>query len=198
MAGYSQADIEIVVEPPLIVGVNRCLVPPVVARTRDPQLLDDYQTGSKSIFATAMLYSSNMDDYTSSLGGNWNVTAQLITEVSCSSRGGGSSSRSNSEQWLYFIFNPVSVTMEGLFSFNIVVSALGSPSSNEAGMSQVIGGRPTRYFNVVAHPPRAEKPSESFQSPKTSRYILKCYSGSSERQILRHLHAAGLYTSAAR
>lgn len=198
MAGFLQADVEIVVEPPLVVGVNRWLVPPVVARTRDPQLVDDYLTGSKTIFATAMLYSSTMDDYTSSLGGNWNVTAQLINAVSSSSRGDGSSSRSNSEQWLYFIFNPVSVNLEGLFSFNIVISALTSPSSEGAGMSQVVGGKPTRFFNVVAHPPRVEKPSKPSKGSSKIEITLIYHTGSSERQLLRHLQAAGLYTPISR
>lgn len=158
MTVSTQASLEIVVQPPPTVGVNRWLVPPVVARTRDPQLIEDYSSGGKHIFATAMLYSSNMDDYSSALGGNWNVSAQLVLESSSSSRSGGSSSRSSSQQWLYFIFNPVSVSMEGMFAFNVVVSALSLSSPSEAGGSQVVAGRSTRHFTVAAHPPRAERP----------------------------------------
>lgn len=161
MEGSTQANIDIAVQPPPNVGVNSWLIPPVVARTRDPQLLEDYSSGAKQLFATAMLYSSNMDDYTSVLGGNWNVSAQLVTESSSSSRGGGSSSRSSGQQWLYFIFNPVSVAMEGIFAFNIVVSALNLSSPDEAGVSQVVGGRATRQFNVVSEPPQAVRPCKS-------------------------------------
>lgn len=160
MPRSNQASIEIAVQPPPTVGVNRWLVPPVVARTRDPQLLEDYLAGARHLYATAMLYSSsNMEDYTSVLGGNWNASAQLLTESS-SRGGGGSSSRSGSEHWLYFIFNPVSVGMEGTFVFNIVVSAL-SLSADEAGTSQAVGARATRQFTVVSHNPRAERPCRS-------------------------------------
>lgn len=161
MTVSSQATLEIVVQPPQIVGVSQWLVPPVVARTRNRQLIEDYASGDKQIFATAVLYSSNMEDYSSALGGNWNVSAQLITEGSTSSRSGGSSSRSGSQQWLYFIFNPVSVSMEGMFAFNVVVSALSLSSPSAAGASQVVAGRSTRHFTVVAQPPRPERPGMS-------------------------------------
>lgn len=170
MIGSSQVNLEIVVQPPPSVGINRWLVPPVVARVRDPQLIEDYSSGDKHVFATAMLYSSNMDDYSSALGGNWNVSAQLVTESSSSSRSGGSSSRSSSQQWLYFIFNPVSVSMEGMFAFNVVISALSLSSPSEAGASQVIAGRSTRHFTVVAHQPRAERPGTFPKLSKASRH----------------------------
>lgn len=89
MTGSNQVNVEIVVQPPPTVGVNRWLVPPVVARTRDAQLVEDYLNGAKHVFATATLYASNMDDYSSALGGNWNVSAQLVTENAAPSRGGG-------------------------------------------------------------------------------------------------------------
>lgn len=162
MTGSNQVNVEIVVQPPPTVGVNRWLVPPVVARTRDAQLVEDYLNGAKHVFATATLYASNMDDYSSALGGNWNVSAQLVTENAAPSRGGGSSSRSANQQWLYFIFNPVSVAMEGMFAFNVVISALSLSSPAQAGVSQVVGGRATRQFNVLAQPPRVERPSMSW------------------------------------
>lgn len=165
MGSSAQAHLEIVVQPPTIVGVNRWLVPPVVARTRDPQLLQDYLSGEKHVFATAVLYASNMEDYSSALGGNWNVSAQFVAENSSSSRSGGSSSRSSNQQWLYFILNPVSISMEGKFAFNVVVSALSLPSSSEAGVSQVVVGRSTRQFTVVIQPPRPERPS-ALQNPE--------------------------------
>ncbi|KAJ4391277.1 hypothetical protein N0V93_004894 [Gnomoniopsis smithogilvyi] len=176
MTGSSQASLEIVVQPPPSVRVNRSLVPPIVARTRDPQLLEDYSSGGKHIYATAVLYSSNMEDCSSALVGHWNVSAQVVTESSSSGRNGGSSSRSGSQQWLYFIFNPIAVSMEGIFAFNVVVSALSLSSASATGVSQVVAGRSTRQFNVVAHQPRTERP------------------GSSERQILRRLEAAGVYS----
>lgn len=157
----AQAHIEIAVQPLPYVGVSRTFVPPVVARTRDPQLLEYFRTGTRQLFATAMLFSTNMDDCTSFLIGNWNASAKLVSESSGHSRGGGSSSRSSAEQWLYFIFNPVSIAVEGIFAFNLVVSALEMSSPDEAGVSQVVGGRATRQFNVVARPPRAVRPSKS-------------------------------------
>lgn len=161
MTASSQISLEIVVQPPSSVGVNRWLVPPIVARTRDPQLIEDYTSGEKHIYATAMLYSSNMGDYSSALGGNWNVSAQLVTESSSSGKNGGSSSRSGSHQWLYFIFNPVSVSIEGTFAFNVVMSALSLSSPSAGGVSQVVAGRATRQFTVVAHQSRAERPGTS-------------------------------------
>lgn len=152
-----QAHIEIVVQPLPTAVVNQWLVSPIVARTRDPQLLYDYSSGSRHLFATAMLYSSNMDDHTSALGGNWNVSAQFAMETSTSSsRSGG-----GGEEWLYFIFNPMSVGVEGTFAFDILVSALSLSSPDQAGMSEVVGGRATRQFSVVSQPSRGEKIGQS-------------------------------------
>lgn len=157
----TQPSVEIAVQPPHTVGVDRQLDPPVIARTRDPQILEDYLNGDKHFFATVTLYAvSNMDNYSAALRGTWSVSAQLVSESSSSSAG-GSSSRSGNHQWLYFIFNTVSVTMEGMFAFNVDISALSLSSPNRAGMAQIIGGRATRPFNVLAHPPRSERPSMS-------------------------------------
>lgn len=160
-----QAHVEIAVQPPSTAMINRWLAPPIVARTRDPQLLQDYTNGGKHLFATAMLYSSNMEDYTSVLAGNWNVSAQLVMETPASGRnggGGGSCSGSLSEQWLYFIFDPISVAMEGVFAFNIVVSALSLSPPEKAGMSEVVGGRATRQFSIVSQCSRVEKISRYY------------------------------------
>lgn len=161
MTSSAEASLEIVVQPPPTVGINRRLIPPVVARTRDPQLIEDYLSGEKHFFATALLYDSNLDDYSSALGGTWNVSAQIFAETSSSGRSSGSSSRSTSQHWLYFIFNTVSVSIEGTFAFNVVLSALSLSSPDEAGESQIVAGRSTRHFTVVAQPPRAERPSTS-------------------------------------
>lgn len=148
------ANIEIAIQPPAAIGVNRWISPPVVARTRDRQLLDYYTSGSKQLFATAVLYSSNIVDYSTTLSGNWSCSAQLVTQAVGKSRAG-------SEEWLYFVLNPVSVGMEGLFYFKIVVSALSLSSSPEQqGISEVIGGRTTTQFSVLPDAPRPYRPSE--------------------------------------
>lgn len=165
------ANIEIAIQPPTAIGVNRWLSPPVVVRTRDRQLLEHYLSGSKQLFATAILYSSNMVDYSATLGGNWSCSAQLVmvhqtggTNNNRAGRAGGGASAAPQE-WLYFVFNPVSVGAEGLFYFKIVVSALSlsSPDGQQGGgaVSEVVGGRTTTQFSVLPDAPRHYRPSEN-------------------------------------
>ncbi|ROV86892.1 hypothetical protein VMCG_10865 [Cytospora schulzeri] len=164
-----QVTVDIVVQPPSIIGLTRRLIPPVVARTSDPQLISDVINNSKQVYATSMLTSTNGEDYTSALNGNWNVTAQLIAN-SGGSRG-GSSSRHSRSQWLYFVFDPVRIGVQGTYTFTVVISAL----SLTEGSSVVVGGKTTRPVTVVNQAAPPERPS------------------SSERQVLRQLEAAGLY-----
>ncbi|KUI55579.1 hypothetical protein VP1G_02951 [Cytospora mali] len=164
-----EVSVEIVVQPPSMIGVNRRLVPPIVARTSDAQLIEDYLNNNKQVYATAMLTSTSGQDYTPVLNGTWNVNAQL---VQTSSSGGGSSSRHGHNRWLYFIFSPVYIGRQGTYTFSVVISAL----SLADGTSLVVGGRTTRQITVANQHTRPERP------------------GSSEREILRQLQAAGLYS----
>ncbi|KUI65247.1 hypothetical protein VM1G_00824 [Cytospora mali] len=165
-----EVSVEIVVQPPSTVGVNRRLVPPIVARTSDAQLIEDYLNNNKQVYATAMLTSTSGQDYTPVLNGTWNVNAQLVQ--TSSSGGGGSSSRHAHNRWLYFIFSPVYIGRQGTYTFSVVVSAL----SLADGTSLVVGGRTTRQITVANQHGRPGRPS------------------SSERDILRQLQAAGLYS----
>lgn len=150
--------VEIVVQPPQRVGLSRWVIPPVVARTCDPALIQDVVDSKKHVYATAMLASSNGEDYSRALNGHWNVSANLDADSPGGSGGGSSSSSRHSRtRWLYFIFHPMSIGVVGAFSFSIIVSAL----SLADGSCVVIGGRTTRQFTVVSQAVAPEKPSES-------------------------------------
>lgn len=184
--------VEIVVQPPSIVGVSRRLIPPVVARTGDPQLIYLFMNNARHVYATSMLTSSTGQDSSAALNGNWNANSQLVT----SSGGGGgsgsssSSSRHSGSQWLYFVFDPVCVRVPGTYTFSVVVSALNTTE----GSSVVVGGRTTDLVTVVNQATRPERPSKN----RSGRYrhwfaLLTMCLGSSERQILRQLETAGIY-----
>ncbi|ROV88717.1 hypothetical protein VPNG_10222 [Cytospora leucostoma] len=149
-----EVSVEIVVQPPLRVGVSRWLIPPVVARTSNPGLVQEFADNRKHVYATAMLTSSDGEDYSTILNGNWNVNANLVADSGGSGSGGGSSSRHARNRWLYFVFHPVSIGLGGTFSFSVVVSAL----SLESNSCMVVGGRSTRQFTVVNQPVPPEKP----------------------------------------
>lgn len=127
-AQETKVKVEIVVQPPSTVGVRRRLVPPMVARTDNPQLLEDYLAGTKSVFGTAMLIAGNGTDATATLNGNYNVQGQPVTvhpENSGSSGGGGSSSsRREPHRWIYFIFTGLSIPVPGVYTFTVCVNAL--------------------------------------------------------------------------
>ncbi|ROV94489.1 hypothetical protein VSDG_05900 [Cytospora chrysosperma] len=159
--------VEIAVQPPRTVGVGRRLVPPVVARTSDPQLISDVLNNDKHVYATSMLTSSNGGDSSAALMGSWSVTAQLVT----SSGGSGGSSRRSRSRWLYFVFDRLSIGVQGTYTISVVVSAL----SLTDGVSVVVGGRTTRQLTVVNQAAPPERPS------------------SAERQVLRQLEEAGFY-----
>lgn len=190
-----QAAVEIAVQPPHVAGVNRRLIPPVVARTQDPQLIQDYLSGTKHLFATAMLYSTTMTDHSDALGGNWSASAHFVTGNPESSRGGGSSSRGSRAQWLYFVFDQLSISLEGTFAFYVAISSLSLTSPDMAGMAETVGGRATREFTVLVQAPRGDKPSKlpSSRSCCVSLILTYCFLDSTERQVLRHLESAGAY-----
>lgn len=144
---------------------------------------------TRTIYATAMLTSSTGEDYTSILNGNWNVTAQLV--VNSSSGGGGSSSRHSGDEWLYFIFNPVSIGMAGEYTFSLIVSAMNLVNRT----SVVVGGKSTRQVTVVNRAVAPTRPSKTRQFVYIERGTsLTRYLGSSERHVLRRLEAEGLYS----
>lgn len=162
--------LEIAVQPPRTVGVGRRLVPPVVARTSDPQLISDVLNNDKHVYATSMLTSSNGGDSSAALMGSWSVTAQLVTSSGGGGGSGGSSRRSRI-RWLYFVFDRLSIGVQGTYTISVVVSAL----SLADGVSVVVGGRTTRQLTVVNQAAPPERPS------------------SAERQVLRQLEEAGFY-----
>lgn len=150
------------VQPPLAVGVRRRLIPPVVARTDHPKLLEDYLSGKKSVFGTAMLTASNGNDVTAILDGNYNVQGQPVTvhPDNSGSNGGSSSSSSSSRQasrrWIYFIFSGLSIPVPGVYTFTVCVNAL----VHDEGCVITVAGKASRSFTVVdqALPPaRASK-----------------------------------------
>lgn len=149
--------VEIAVQPPRTVGVRRRLIPPVVARTSDPQLIADVMNNNKHVYAALMLTSSNGGDFSTALIGSWSVTAQLLT-----SSGGGASggSRHSRSQWLYFVFDRLSIGVQGTYTISVVVSAL----SLTEGISVVVGGRTTRQFTVVSQAAPPERPSMTQRS----------------------------------
>lgn len=151
--------VEIVVQPPLTVGVRRRLIPPMVARTDHPQLLEDYLAGSKSVFGTAMLTASNGVDMSGLLDGNYNVQGQPVTihpDNSGSSSGGGSSSRQEPHRWIYFIFTGLSIPVPGAYTFTVCVNAL-VPAQ---GCVLTVGGKASRAFSVVDQAVAPARPGE--------------------------------------
>lgn len=156
--------VEIVVQPPLAVGVRRRLIPPVVARTENRQLLEDYMSGKKSVFGTLMLTASNGDDMTTLLTGNYQVQGQPVT-VHPENSGGGSSSSSSSRhkphKYIYFIFNGLSITVPGTYTITVCVNAL----ILDQGCVMTVGGKASRAFNVVEQAVAPARPSKLIDVP---------------------------------
>lgn len=154
----SRVKVEIEVQPPSSVGINRRLIPPVVARTNNPQLIEDYLAGNKDVFAVAMLTSSNGDDQTAILNGNYSTQGQPITLHGSNggSHGGGSSSRQSAHKWIYFIFQGLSIPIPGTYTFTICVNAL----SYTEGFSMTVGGKTTNEFTVVNQAVAPARPSK--------------------------------------
>lgn len=156
--------VEIVVQPPLTVGVRRRLIPPVIARTDNPQLLDDYLTGRKSVFGTAMLTASNGADMSAILDGNYNVQGQPVTvhpENTGKNGGGSSSSRQEPHRWIYFIFTGLSIPVPGVYTFTVCVNALVP----DQGCVLTVGGKASRAFTVVDQAVAPARPSELIEVP---------------------------------
>lgn len=155
--------VEIVVQPPLMVGVQRRLIPPVVARTENQQLLEDYMAGKKEVFGTLMLTASTGDDKTGLLFGNNHATGQPITLPSSSSSGsgGGSSSRHRSHKYIYFIFTGLSITQPGTYTVTVCVNELDVG----LGFLATVGGKASREFNVVNQAVAPARPSKLIDIP---------------------------------
>ncbi|KAI3397709.1 hypothetical protein diail_10478 [Diaporthe ilicicola] len=143
--------VDIAVQPPSLVGVNRRLIPPVVARVNDPQLIEDYMNSVKDIFATLMLTAGNGQDQTVMLSGNYNVRGQPVT-VHGNGGGGGSSGSSSSsssrhqeQKWIYFIFTGLSIQLPGTYTCTVCVNSLDYSQN----FVLTVGGKATRQFQVV-------------------------------------------------
>lgn len=154
--------VEIVVEPPLIVGVQRRLIPPVVARTEDQQLLEDYLAGKKQVFGTLMLTASNGNDKTSLFSGNNHATGQPVTVPSSSSgSGGGSSSRHRPHEYIYFIFTGLSITQAGIYTIRVCVNELDV----RLGYLVTVGEKVSQVFDVVNGAVAPARPSKLIDFP---------------------------------
>ncbi|KAL1849622.1 hypothetical protein Daus18300_013229 [Diaporthe australafricana] len=178
MASYTQEiRVDVEVQPPGVVGVGRRLIPPVVARINDPQLIDDYLNGAKDVFATLMLTLGNGQDQTGILNGNYNVRGQPITIHSDGggSGGGSSSSSQGPQKFIYFIFTGLSIPVAGTYTFTVCVNTL----SFTQGFVLTVGGKTTRQFRVVNEAVAPARP------------------GRSEARALRMLEKNGLYDPSA-
>lgn len=156
--------VEIVVQPPLVVGARRRLIPPVVARTDNPQLLEDYMTGKKSVFGTGMLTASNGADVSALLEGNYNVQGQPVTvhpDNSSGNGGGGSSSRQEPQKYIYFIFTGLSIPVSGVYTFTVCVNALDIGQ----GCVFTVGGKASRAFTVTDQAVAPARPSKLIGDP---------------------------------
>lgn len=184
--------VEIVVQPPLTVGVQRRLIPPVVARTDNRQLLEDYMAGKKSVFGTAMLTASNGADMSTSMQGNYNVTGQPVT-VHPESKGGSgsSSSRQEPQKYIYFIFNGLAISTPGMYTFTVCVNALAP----EQGCVVTVGWKASRAFTVVNQavaPGRPSKLIRDLYRIGQTGYSLALL-GRDERRVLQTLENFNLY-----
>lgn len=157
-AQETKVKLEIVVQPPSTVGVRRRLVPPMVARTDNRQLLEDYLAGTKSVFGTAMLIAGNGTDATATLNGNYNVQGQPVTvHPENNGSGGGSSSRREPHRWIYFIFNGLSIPVPGVYTFTVCVNALVL----EEGCVVTVGRKASQAVTVLDRAVAPARPSKS-------------------------------------
>jgi hypothetical protein len=160
-AQSSGIKVHIVVQPPERVGVRRRLVPPLVARTDNPQLLDDFMSGRKHVFATLMLTASNGADATSNLRGTYSRDGQgvnLYPKNSKKKGGGSSSSSQRPHQWIYFIFPGLSVSEPGMYSLTVCVNTLALPDA----FMTTVGWKATRVITIVNEAVPPGRPSTFF------------------------------------
>lgn len=157
MDASPQAHVEIAIQPRTLVQVNTFFVPQIVVRTRDPQLVDGFIRGKTHIFAGAMLYTTEGQECTSSLCGNWGASANLVTE-SATKR--GTSGLDEDAPWICFVFPRIGVSKPGFYFLHVVVNAMTLPSPAGTGTCEVAGAVSTNCFNVVEYEPHAEKPSK--------------------------------------
>ncbi|POS77464.1 hypothetical protein DHEL01_v204142 [Diaporthe helianthi] len=161
-AQTSSSEVHIVVQPPQRVRARRRLVPPLVARTDSPQLLEAFLNGTKHIYATLALTASNgFDDATYNLTGTFSVSGQGVNSYPRGSKkkGGGSSSSSQTpHQWIYFVFPGLGIREPGLYTFTVFINALDYSTKSLT----VLCDKASRTFNVVyeAEPPGKPSPEE--------------------------------------
>lgn len=155
---FQEVRVDIEVQPPGVVGVSRRLIPPVVARINDAQLIEDYMSGARDLFATLMLTLGNGQDQTSILNGNYHVRGSPVTIHSDDGGRGGSSSSSSQgpQQFIYFIFTGLSIPVPGTYTFTACVNALDFSQNCVLTM----GGKTTRQFRVVNEAIAPARPSK--------------------------------------
>lgn len=146
------------VQPPQRVRAMRRLVPPLVARTDNPQILEDFLNGRKQIFATLALTASNGNDATQKLTGTFSVSGQGVNSYPPGSKkkGGGSSSSSQApHKWIYFIFSGLAIRESGLYTFTVYVNELDYASKSQ----RVLCDKASRPVTVVDEHESPGKPS---------------------------------------
>lgn len=179
----SGVKVDIVVQPPVIAGINQVLVPPIVARTSDPSLIRHIH----NVFGTLFLYSSSdgsLCEY--SLHGTSSVSPQLVKQSSENS--------SQNVDWLYFIFNHVYVSTPGPFAFDVMVTARTTAEPH----GKNVGHKHTRNFEIVGWPEMAGSPSKSMlphhyyvHPDDASANQDTTYQGPQEEQVLSLLRQGG-------
>lgn len=151
------------VQPPQRVRTRRRLVPPLVARTDSPQILEDFLNGTKQIFAMLSLRASNgFDDATHNLTGTFSVSGQGVNSYppGTKKKGGGSSSSSQApHQWIYFIFSGLAVREPGIYTFTVFVNAMDYSTKSQS----VLCDKASRPVTVVdGHEPPGKPSTFSF------------------------------------
>lgn len=149
--------IEIVVQPPNKAGVGRTLQPPIIARTNDAQVIEDYQSNTRDFFGyITPAWAADGNFYPNEIDGATSVSPQLLEQ---------NRSSSHSTKWLYFIFNHVRMKLEGDWYLCVGVN-------DKVGMgSQNIGMVSTRLVKIESRAPNAEHPSTSVSSKE---FVIHC------------------------
>ncbi|KAG8166281.1 hypothetical protein KVR01_004833 [Diaporthe batatas] len=166
-AEKSSSRVCIVVQPPERVGAGTWLVPPLVARTDSPRILEIFRDRPVDIFATLMLTGSNGVDATgSNIDGNRSASGQLLESQPPGSQnktGDGSSSSGSSSQaprqWIYFIFSGLSIKKAGVYTFTVGVSDM----NRQADEVETLSIEKSREVNVVDEQVPPGRPSTGEQ-----------------------------------
>ena len=146
-----QIHLSIVVQPPTMVGLGEFLVPPVVARTSDPEILQIAMGhATKYIFASLVLESTTGKIYTAALNEGASDSGHLVQNS-----GGSGGSSSSAGYYVYFIFNSVSISKAGTYTIAVLVHIM------ENATCWTVGKKSTRQITVVNDAVPAERPSKS-------------------------------------